>query len=153
MWYLWMAILLKVFKVWSPKRAVISSCMNKRESWNSGEHHLAFAGNIKAFSPLHFDVCVGLQKKGSFGGISNSAFLPASFSTLMCLKQTNVLSIFSGSVDSILALSQQPKGARTTMAFVAKRQLRCSTYDRQPFSQSVSQTVNQFGKECQGPHV
>lgn len=85
-----------------------------------------FACDIKALSLLCFDVSVGEKKKqkDSFGGISNSGFLPASVSTLMYLKQTIVLSVFSGSVDSILLLSKHPKGAKTTVDFLDKCQLR-----------------------------
>lgn len=109
------------------------------------EHHLVFASHIKALSSLYFDVSVGGGKKDSFGGISNSGFLPASLSTLMCLKQTNnFLSVFSGSVYSVLLLSKYPKGAKTTRDFLDKCQLRCSKKWQpaiQPAVYSASQPV------------
>lgn len=45
------------------------------------------------------------------------------------------------------------RAAKQGSIFQEKRQFRCSANASQPFSQSVSQSVNQFGKECQGPCV
>lgn len=39
--------------------------MNKRESSESGDHHLVFASDIKALPPLYFDPSVG-GKRGRF---------------------------------------------------------------------------------------
>lgn len=91
--------------------------MNKRESSESGDHHLDFASDIKALPPLYFDPSVGEKGGDSFGCNSNSGFPPATYSTLMCFKQTIVLSAFSGRVDSILPLSKHPKGEKNNSRF------------------------------------
>lgn len=129
--------------------------MNKTESQESGEHHLVFASDIKALPSLHFDASVGKKKikkgvGGSFGGISNSGFLPASLVHLD-VSETNSFFFFNlyfQDVDipyyhSANTQREQKKTKTKTqqdffcwLFFLDKCQLRCSINDSQPFSQA-----------------
>lgn len=76
----------------------------------------------------------------SVGGISNSGFLPRNpFHLDVCETNKFFPPVFPGSVYSILPFNKHPKGAKTTVDFLDKCQLRCSTNDSQPFSQPVRQ--------------
>lgn len=115
--------------------------------WIKGGYNHWFLPDIKERFPPCFDVSVGEDWSGLWR-------FPSQPFHLDVLETNDCFIAIFGKCGFYITARQTPTGQQNQGAiFPDKRQFRCSANASQPFSQSVSQSVNHFGKKCQGPRV
>lgn len=140
---------LKVFKLWNMKRTVsILGYEQKGANLGTWRSPLVFVCDIKERFPPYVHVSVGEEVWNVF----RLRRVPSQPFHLDVLETNDCFSAFFRKFKFHITARQTPTWRRNKARFF-KINARCFANARQPFSQSVSQSVNQFGKERQGPRV
>lgn len=143
---------LKFLNVWNMKRAVsiLGYEWKGGKVWESGAHHWFLPAISKS---LFHPAFMCLRGRIGLESVQIPAFPQPAIPPWCAWNKQLFYRYFQEVQIPYYHMANAHGAAKQGSIFQEKRQFRCSANASQPFSRSVSQSVNQFGKERQGPRV